>query len=56
MRHAREHAATQARLTVGLVYAHVLQDALVDVHSGRDLANALTALLPIQASAAARLD
>ncbi|MFJ2301053.1 TetR/AcrR family transcriptional regulator [Oerskovia paurometabola] len=50
LRSAREQAARQARLMVSLVYAHILQDALIDGHDSHALADTLTLLQPEQAS------
>lgn len=51
---AREQAARQARLMVSLVYAHILQDALIDGHESHALADTLTLLQPEQASTTTR--
>lgn len=51
LRSAREQATSQARLMVSLVYAHILQDALIDGHDSHTLADALTLLQPEHASA-----
>lgn len=54
LRSAREQAARQARLMVSLVYAHILQDALIDGHDSDALADTLTLLQPEQASTITR--
>lgn len=54
LRSAREQAARQARLMVSLVYAHILQDALIDGHDSYVLADNLALLWPEQAPATMR--
>lgn len=49
LRGAREQAVSQASLMVSLVYAHILQDALIDGHDSQALADSITRLLPDQA-------
>jgi AcrR family transcriptional regulator len=49
LRRAREQAAAQARVMVSLVYAHILQEALIDGHDSSALATELDAVLPTTA-------
>ena len=53
LRSAREQAVRQSRLMISLVYAHILQDALIDGHDNQALADTLTVLqqTPTPASA-----
>lgn len=46
LRRARKQAASQARLMVSLVYAHILQDALIGDHDSHTLADSLVMLRP----------
>ncbi|MET4224596.1 TetR/AcrR family transcriptional regulator [Oerskovia enterophila] len=49
LRRAHKDAAPQARLMVSLVYAHILQEALIDGHDSHTLADSLAAFLPSRA-------
>lgn len=51
LRSARERATREAGLMVSLVYAHILQDALIDGYDADGLADTLTVLLSGHASA-----